>query len=1164
MKKADGKTGGSPADFAELNALIEQEKEENRSFEDARRLPQKHMEEYRYFDCESLAEGLYAPSKAIKKAGALLGADEMLPARISFGHERGEQGLVGHAVGGTRDGGERCSIDFNRTRVTATTCNNWRCGYERNRNDTHLGYSLCPHEVALFQQIVSYLRENNPGDTTSEAGLSLMQKFKQTLPAKIEKASDIIKEVQTLCPVLEENADGAFEVSFRIGSRRLYKVKNLKTFVKNMQEHGALEISQKTTLPLGRELLSKESLKWLDYIEKRMADEEQRKKYEPSPSYGSSYFYRGSADSGKLPLYGSYLDAFYDCMGKDVIEYTRYDYYGNQKGHITAKEASLRITLEIHKDVEASSGIFQGVLLSGKIPATISSLKYAYYISHSGMELSYFNRIGEEESKKIAPILEASSDGEIRMTIGRTRLAEFYRSTVPALRNLVDLVEYDAEEIESYLPPDPVFTSFLDVSDGSIICHAKVSYGQQEHSLTDLAMEDGSERRQHFQSYRNLEAEGQVTETLLRYLPNVDQANMIFYASREDEQVFDFLDRGLDELIAVSEVRTTERFRRLGLRRHASFSLGVSVDGSLMDLSITSDDLSPEELLDLLYAYRQKRRFIRLKSGDFFKIDENETLQQLEEMMTALNLSPSEFVKGKMHLPMYRALYLDKMLEKATQDIYADRDRTFRKLIKEFKAVEDADIEIPSGLKNVLRKYQEAGYRWLYTLDSYHFGGILADEMGLGKTLQVITAILEENSRPDGEKLPSLVVCPSSLVYNWGEEFAKYAPSLSVTLITGLKKEREALLARYDRSDVLVTSYDLLKRDIDLYEGKEFRFEVIDEAQYIKNQMTAAAKSVKLVNSRTRFALTGTPIENRLSELWSIFDYLMPGFLYDYPTFQADFELPIVKYQIAEASERLQKMVTPFILRRLKMDVLKDLPEKLEEVRYARMEDKQQKIYDAQVVRMKKKVQSQDEKEFRQSRIEILAELTKIRQICCDPTLLLENYDGGSAKRETCMELIRSVVEGEHKALLFSQFTSMLSLLEEDLQKEGIPYYKITGATPKEKRLEMVKAFNADSTPLFLISLKAGGTGLNLTGADVVIHYDPWWNIAVQNQATDRAHRIGQTKVVTVYKLIIKNTIEEKILAMQESKKKLAEDILGGEAIANSSISREDLLALLE
>jgi SNF2 family DNA or RNA helicase len=512
--------------------------------------------------------------------------------------------------------------------------------------------------------------------------------------------------------------------------------------------------------------------------------------------------------------------------------------------------------------------------------------------------------------------------------------------------------------------------------------------------------------------------------------------------------------------------------------------------------------------------------------------------------------------------------------------IYEHRDRHFKKLIQEFKTISDAEVDLPSSIDGHLRKYQRDGYRWLRTLSKYGFGGILADEMGLGKTLQTI-ALLASYYEEHGKSLascadndneanenvsprkPSLVVVPASLVYNWGEELKRFAPSLNYVLITGSKSEREDIILNIEGYDVAVTSYDLLKRDIAEYEDHSFAIEIIDEAQYIKNHLSQAAKSVKLIRADRRFALTGTPIENRLSELWSIFDYLMPGLLYSYPQFRADFEIPVMKYEEEDTMDKLRGMVTPFILRRKKADVLKDLPDKLEEIRYARMDEEQKKLYDAQVVHMKMRLEKQSDEEFSKNKIEIFAELTRLRQICCDPALCFENYKKGSCKTDVFMDMIEQVIEGEHKALVFSQFVTMLDILKGRLESAGIPYYEITGATPKEKRIELVNAFNQDKTPVFLISLKAGGTGLNLTGADVVIHYDPWWNIAVQNQATDRAHRIGQRKVVTVFKLIAHGTIEDKILEMQEKKRALAENILESDGISSATLSRDDLLELL-
>jgi SNF2 family DNA or RNA helicase len=509
---------------------------------------------------------------------------------------------------------------------------------------------------------------------------------------------------------------------------------------------------------------------------------------------------------------------------------------------------------------------------------------------------------------------------------------------------------------------------------------------------------------------------------------------------------------------------------------------------------------------------------------------------------------------------MYRALYLDKLLED-NEELYEDRDRVIAHMAHQFRAIEDTDYEVPKSLKKIMRNYQKEGFKWLKTLESWGFGGILADEMGLGKTLQAISLLL--SAKEEGRTGPSLIVCPASLVYNWEEEIHRFAPALHVRTVTGTQEERKAILTE-EGCDVLVTSYDLLKRDIGQYENREFDIEIIDEAQYIKNHSTAAAKSVKVIKSRIRFALTGTPVENRLSELWSIFDYLMPGFLYGYETFRKEYEIPIVKNEDQESMQRLQRLTGPFILRRRKEDVLKDLPEKLEEVRYVRLEEKQQRIYDGQVVQIRQTLNNQSEAEFSQNKLQILAALTRLRQICCDPSLCLENYDGETAKTDACMELIQGAIEGGHRMLVFSQFTSMLDILKERLQKEGIDFFVLTGSTSKEERRELVRKFNEGTVPVFLISLKAGGVGLNLTGADLVIHYDPWWNLAAQNQATDRAHRIGQTKKVTVYKLIAKDTIEEKILKLQEKKRELADQILNGEGTSISTLNREEILDILE
>jgi len=363
---------------------------------------------------------------------------------------------------------------------------------------------------------------------------------------------------------------------------------------------------------------------------------------------------------------------------------------------------------------------------------------------------------------------------------------------------------------------------------------------------------------------------------------------------------------------------------------------------------------------------------------------------------------------------------------------------------------------------------------------------------------------------------------------------------------------------------VLITSYDLLKRDIELYEGKDFRYCFIDEAQYIKNHLTQNAKAVKRIASQTRFALTGTPIENRLSELWSIMDFLMPGLLYTYSRFSREIEQPAVREQSEAAVDRLHRLIAPFVLRRMKKEVLRELPDKLETVVYTKLEGEQKTLYAANALALRERLTGSDDAGYQRERMQVLAELTRLRQICCDPALYYSDYKGGSAKLETCLELVTESINSGHKILIFSQFTTMLARIGDRLRDNDIHYYELTGQTGKRERLELTERFNEDDVPVFLISLKAGGTGLNLTAADVVIHYDPWWNVAAQNQATDRAHRLGQQNVVSVYKLITKSTVEENILLLQENKRKLAEQMIDDANGVASTLGRRELIELLE
>ena len=638
-----------------------------------------------------------------------------------------------------------------------------------------------------------------------------------------------------------------------------------------------------------------------------------------------------------------------------------------------------------------------------------------------------------------------------------------------------------------------------------------------------------------------------------------------FYSGDEGD-IFTFLSQVIPKLQKYGDIYVTDSMKKLRVVPSASFQVGVSVSGGLLEMSMASNQFNKEELAEIFSSYDRKKKYHRLKNGAFITFNK-EQKQVMSALLDVMKNYADKKNPDTIKMPLFRALYLDELLAEK-ESVELKKNREYRKLIGKMRSYENGDYEVPQSLEAVLREYQRDGFYWIKTLKENGFGGILADDMGLGKTLQILAFLLSEKEQGKvGDELRTLIVAPASLVYNWKKEVERFTPQLSVCVMAGTAHERKELIKNQTSNvDVWITSYDLLKRDIELYQDIIFANEIIDEAQYIKNQTTHAAKSVRLVNSSFRMALTGTPMENRLSELWSIFDYLMPGFLYGYTRFRSEIETLIVSDKDEDAMKRLRAMIHPFILRRLKKDVLKELPEKQEEIVTVALSGEQKKLYQAHSQRLKMFLEDQNDEDFAQNKLQILAELTKLRQLCCGPELLLENYKGENAKLETCIELITQAIAGGHKILLFSQFTSMLDLIGEELKKAKIDYYRIDGSVKKEARMEMVEQFQnpQNQVSVFCISLKAGGTGLNMTAADIVIHYDPWWNKAAQNQATDRAHRIGQKHAINVYQLIAEETIEQKICELQQVKEDLAEEVLSGEGISSTQFNKDEIMNLLE
>lgn len=677
---------------------------------------------------------------------------------------------------------------------------------------------------------------------------------------------------------------------------------------------------------------------------------------------------------------------------------------------------------------------------------------------------------------------------------------------------------------------------------------------------------------------RDVPAEFYISRLITRYFSYWEDESGELVIRGDEEALYQVLSEGMTQFQEVGEVWLSESVRHLRVLPPPEVSMGVSLGGGWLDLKIETAGIDPAELLQVLSEYRQKKKYYRMKNGEFLQLSGG-GLQALDSLTADLGLTKSEFQAGEAKIPAYRAFYLDSLSGDGRMKLF-QRDEAYGMMVRDLKTAQSVSYAVPAVLEKTLREYQKIGYTWMRTLARYHFGGILADDMGLGKTLQVIallTAFYQEKTEQKAAgnegsgselPLPSLIVCPASLVYNWGQEFARFSPGIRVLLIAGTAKERQEQLEEQMRMEasegaqVIITSYDLLKRDRAAYLGRTFEYEIIDEAQVIKNAKTQGAKAVKEISANVRFALTGTPVENRLSELWSIFDFLMPGFLYSYRKFRERYELPIVKNQDPEALTALRRMTGPFVLRRLKKDVLRELPGKEERIVYSAASGRQQKLYTASALKLKEALAGGAWSG--NGKLEVLSQLMRLRQICCDPALCFEDYTGESAKLETCVSLIASASAAGHKILLFSQFASMLERIRERLLQEGISSHLLVGATPKEERSRMVQAFASDEVPVFLISLKAGGTGLNLTAADIVIHYDPWWNVAAQNQATDRAYRIGQEKPVTVYKLILKDTIEENLLKLQNAKLALAAQVVSEGMVSLGDLSQNELMELFE
>lgn len=721
------------------------------------------------------------------------------------------------------------------------------------------------------------------------------------------------------------------------------------------------------------------------------------------------------------------------------------------------------------------------------------------------------------------------------------------RRLVPDLNYLSDNVGLSDRVREKVVIEECKLRFYFDKIRKNVVLVTKVKYGIYEFNI----FEEYSGKV----IYRDFKKESKV----LRLLSTLgfERKENRFYLTGGDDYIFSFFKNQIGKLQDIGEVFYSENFK--GIRYLGAKDIQGSIEGgkyNYFEMKFNLSNISSEEVNSILRAFEDNLRYYKLKDGEYLDLEQLE-LRKFLKLLDAV--SYGSIIDNRVEIPKNKAIYMDEYIEENGLRYIKGKSK-LEGVKNKLQNVKNMEFEEPENLNGCLRQYQKLGYNWFKTLDYLEFGGILGDEMGLGKTLQAIAFLLSN------KECKSIIVVPTTLVYNWISEFKKFAPTMKVAAVNGCREDRQKLIERISSYDVIVTTYNILRRDIKIYDNIQFYCCILDEAQYIKNPNSQNAKSVKKLKASRKFALTGTPVENSVMELWSIFDFIMPGYLYDKKKFSVRYykrfkEEPVV-------IEDLNRLVKPFILRRKKSDVIKELPDKIEKTIMVDMGDEQKKVYGIyakHVLDIVEKKVKQDE--FKNSRIEILAYITKLRQLCLDPSIVMEDYRGDSAKMETLLELLMQDISEGHRVLVFSQFTSVLKNICSRIAEKGISYSYLDGSVASMERMKIVENFNSGNNSVFLISLKAGGTGLNLTSADTVIHFDPWWNPAVEEQATDRAHRIGQKHVVEVIKLVARGTIEEKIIQLQEEKRKLINSLLGEGFSGNqgiASLTEKQVLKLFE
>lgn len=858
-----------------------------------------------------------------------------------------------------------------------------------------------------------------------------------------------------------------------------------------------------------------------------------------------------------LKVYESQYTADYDRLGTSQIRLQGEllnIFLGLLRNHSFALQLSyfpdyyegIQSQLPLGMELEIDNGDF--LLRYPKLEVTALTDDYQFVIFGGAMY---------ELSGKHAKLLKLLLSREQRKVLFNETEAETFISRVyPELKCLDQSLKISDSLQEHVLDEKPEERFYIECVDGGLVATIKLVYAPLELNICSSDYRVGD-----YFVTRYPEVEVRLKEALFKYGFLEDAGNQCFVLYR-DEEIAEFLYTGLNELCDTYHVYVSKDVKAKkmlsGTRVASQFQLGRD---NILSYQFSITGIDSKELSQIVGAIRDHKKYFHLKNGNYLSL-KNSELQAFVELLDELDVTEKDIQSGQKNVPSYKVVALEQQLQ---DQEFVTLGKPVQELLSQFHAYRHLPVVMDKEDQAILRDYQYLGVKWMKMLSNCGFGGILADEMGLGKSLQTIAYIKLQLKEDPTAKF--LIVVPTSLIYNWENEFKKFAPTMKYQVVSDIKANRIKILEHIDNANVLITTYGLLRQDIAYYENIHFHTCIIDEAQNIKNITTQNTRTVKQIIAKIKFALTGTPIENSVLELWSIFDFVMPGFLKSSSVFKEKYSTKRLE-EDPSVLDILKQQISPFILRRKKSDVLKDLPNKIENTVYVELADEQKALYLAYLEKTKQEIgTAMREEGFGKSQILILSLLTKLRQICIEPRLLSDSYTGGNAKLTHLIDILSQVIENGHKVLVFSQFPSALQYVKQAFDQHHITYYYLDGSTKSKDRMQLVNDFNSDATNVFLISLKAGGTGLNLTSADVVIHLDPWWNPQVENQATDRTHRIGQKNVVEVIKMITKGTIEEKILELQEKKKRLSDQVIEGESrseLVLSKLSEAELKELLE